>query len=148
MLRLPAVPALIAVLALLTLLLSTPPASAQIYKWKDAHGTLQYTQSPPPEGVKFQTIKTSGSDAPLAAPAPAPAGNSAESETAEPAAKPMADTPENRSKMCVDLRANLAALNGSAPVVMAQNGKTVALDADQRKQQAAAAQAQLQQYCQ
>lgn len=146
MLRLPPVPALTPLLLLLAL--NTSPASAQAYKWKDAHGIVQYTQSPPPEGVKYQQIKTASSDAPLVA--PAPAARPVDNDTAEPtaAAKPMADTPENRSKMCAALRANLAALNGSTPVVMAQNGKTVALDADQRKQQTAATQAQLQQYCQ
>jgi hypothetical protein len=59
----------------------------------------------------------------------------------------VADTPENRSKLCETLKTNLAALQGSGPVVMQQNGKPVALEGDQRKQQTASAQAQYDQYC-
>jgi hypothetical protein len=46
------------------------------------------------------------------------------------------------------LKSNLAALQGAGPVVMQQNGKTTALDDDQRKQQAGTTQAQYDQYCQ
>jgi hypothetical protein len=60
----------------------------------------------------------------------------------------VADTPENRSKMCESLKANLAALQGSGPVVMQQDGKATALDTAQRKQQLDAAQGQYNQYCQ
>ena len=60
----------------------------------------------------------------------------------------VADTPENRSKLCMGLKANLAALQGHSQVVMQQGNKTVALNADQRKQQIDTAQAQIQQYCQ
>jgi hypothetical protein len=60
----------------------------------------------------------------------------------------VADTPENRSKMCDTLKANLTALQGDGPVVMQQDGKTVALDDAQRKQQVAAAQTQFDQFCQ
>ena len=134
----------------LALLLLAPLASAQIYTWTDAGGTVHYAQAPPPEGTKYKEVKTSGSLQPQAAPAPvvaADSGGSSSEGSAEPP-KPVTDTPENRSKLCTSLKSNLAALNGNAPVVMQVNGKTTALDDSQRKQQATTAQSQYQQYCQ
>ncbi|HEY2345211.1 MAG TPA: DUF4124 domain-containing protein [Xanthomonadaceae bacterium] len=36
-----------------------PPPSNVVYKWKDEHGISQYSQQPPPKGVKFETIENS-----------------------------------------------------------------------------------------
>ena len=135
----------------LALLLLAPLATAQVYKWTDAGGTVHYAQAPPPEGTKYKEVKTSGSVQPQAVPAPvatadSSGGGSSEGGTESP--KPVTDTPENRNKLCASLKSNLAALNGSAPVVMQVNGKTTALDDSQRKQQATTAQSQYQQYCQ
>ena len=131
------------------LLLLTPLAFAQVFKWTDAGGTVHYSETPPAAGVNYKLIKTSGSADPIATPAPVadPVDNPDES-TATTAAKPMTDTPENRSKLCTSLKANLTALQGNAPVVMQQDGKNVSLDDSQRKVQTATAQAQYEQYCQ
>jgi hypothetical protein len=131
------------------LLLLAPLATAQVYKWTDASGTVHYSEAPPAQGTNFKQVKTTGTAAPLVAPAKANGeGSQGQSEpTSEPAA-PVADTPENRSKLCESLKANLAALQGSGPVVMQENGKATALDGDQRKQQVAAAKSQYDQYCQ
>ncbi|GAB2557369.1 DUF4124 domain-containing protein [Rhodanobacter koreensis] len=130
------------------LLLLAPLATAQVYKWTDASGTVHYSQDAPPQGTKYKQVTTTGTVDPIAAPA-TPAAAQANSEaTATSATAPVADTPENRSKFCVSLKSNLAALQGSAPVVMQVNGKTTALDDDQRKQQAGTTQAQYDQYCQ
>lgn len=128
------------------LLLAPLAATAQVYKWTDASGTVHYSEMPPAQGTKFSKVTTTGTVQPLAPPAPAQAS----STDAAPAAAParMADTPENRSTMCTSLKSNLAALQGSGPVVMQQNGKATALDDSQRKQQTSAAQAQYDQYCQ
>ena len=128
------------------LLLLAPLATAQVYKWTDAGGTVHYSQDAPPQGTKFSKVTTTGTVQPLAPPAPAQAGNTA----ATPATAPvqMADTPENRSTMCASLKSNLAALQGTGPVVMQQDGKATALDDAQRKQQTSATQAQYDQYCQ
>ncbi|MBB6187343.1 DUF4124 domain-containing protein [Rhodanobacter sp. MP7CTX1] len=132
-----------------TLLLLAPLANAQVYKWTDAGGTVHYSQSPPAEGTKFNKVKTNGSVEPLVAPAPAPAANAAQATTAPAApAAPIADTPENRHTLCESLKSNIAALQGSAPVVMQQGDKSTALDDSQRKEQTGSAQAQYQQYCQ
>ncbi len=130
------------------LLLLAPLATAQVYKWTDASGTVHYSEAPPVQGTNYKEVKTNGTVAALAAPAPSSRENSEGSnEPAEPA-KPVADTPENRAKLCVSLKSNLAALQGSGPVVMQQDGKPTALDDAQRKQQASSAQNQYNQYCQ
>lgn len=128
------------------LLLLIPAVSAQIYKWKDASGTVHYSEAPPPQGTKFEKIHTSGSAEPVAAP-PASENNAPEGGSLESPAQTVADTPENRAKLCSSLKSNLSALQGSGPVVMEQDGKPQALDSAQRKQQIATAQAQYDQYC-
>jgi hypothetical protein len=128
------------------LLLLAQIATAQVYKWTDAHGTIHYSETPPPaaQGANYKKVKANGSVEPLVAPAPAASSPVA----AAPPAPPVADTPENRNKMCDSLRANLSALQGNGPVVMQEGGKAVALDGTQRRQQTDAAQSQYQQYCQ
>jgi hypothetical protein len=133
------------------LLSASTLADAQVYKWTDAGGTVHYSQTPPDQGTKYKEVKTTGTVEPLVSPPAQPAASTdAESANSQPAAPsaPVADTPENRQKMCTSLKANLSALQGSGPVVMRQDGKTVALDGDQRKQQADAAQAQIDRFCQ
>lgn len=129
------------------LLLLAAQVNAQVYKWTDASGTTHYSEAPPAQGIKFSKVTTTGTAEPLEKPttteAPDPNG------AMEPSVpqKPVADTPENRSKLCNSLKANLATLQSKGSVVMQRDGKTIALDSDQRKQQADAAQAQFNQYC-
>ena len=129
------------------LLLLIPAVSAQVYKWKDASGTVHYSEAPPPQGTKFEKIHTSGSAEPVAAPPAAPVNEAPEGGSLEGPTQKVADTPENRAKLCSSLKSNLGALQGSGPVVMEQDGKPQALDDAQRKQQIATAQAQYDQYC-
>ena len=132
------------------LLLLAPLATAQVYKWTDASGTVHYSEAPPVQGTNYKEVKTIGTVTPLAAPT-RDTGEGDGKRSSEPSlepAKPLADTPENRTKLCDSLKSNLAALQGSGPVVMQQDGKATALDTDQRKQQASAAQSQYDQYCQ
>lgn len=129
------------------LFLLAPLALAQAYKWTDAHGTIHFSETPPPTGTNYKKIRTNGSADPLVAPAPAASSGGSLEATPSAPAQPVADTPENREKLCSTLKANLAALQGQGPVVMQQGGKNVALDTSQRTQQISAAQAQFQQYC-
>ena len=108
---------------------------------------MHYSEAPPAQGTKFSKVTTTGTVQPLSPPASA-ASAAGSSEASAAPAQPVADTPENRTKLCGSLKANITALQGSGPVVMQQNGKTVALDAGQRKQQATAAQSQYDLYCQ
>ncbi len=131
------------------LLLLAPLATAEVYKWTDANGTVHYSEAPPAQGTKFSKVTTTGTVEPLSKPA-------AESDTEDantsnepaPAPKTVADTPENRKALCESLKSNLATLHGSGPVLMEKDGKQSALDAAQRKQQIDTAQAQYDEYCQ
>jgi hypothetical protein len=135
------------------LLLVAPLACAQVYKWTDAHGTTHYSESPPPTGTKYSQVSVnSGSSAPAADNTP-PATSSNSSNTSQSTAAPappstVADTPENRAKLCASLKTNIATLQGSGPVVMTgTGGQQQLLNADQRKQQLDASQSQYNQYC-
>ena len=129
------------------LLALTPLASAQVYKWTDATGTVHYSEAPPTQGKNYQKIKTNGTVEPLV-PSDATPVTDSKPDVAPASAQPVADTPENRGKMCDALKANLTTLQGKGPVVMQKDGKTVALDEAQRNQQIGAAQTQYQQFCQ
>ncbi|MGC1549275.1 MAG: DUF4124 domain-containing protein [Rhodanobacter sp.] len=131
----------------LALLLLAPLVSAQAYKWTDAHGTVHYSETPPPAGTKYSQVTLSGAEVSATQPAAADA-SAKSSNNAQPAtASTVADTPDNHAKFCATVKTNLDMLNGSGPVVMQLDGQQKLIDADQRKQQADAAQAQYQQYC-
>lgn len=131
------------------LLLVAPLAAAQAYKWTDVGGTVHYSDAPPPQGTKYNKVTTSGSVEPLAAPEPSNSNNSEPKSDSQPQAKPqpMADTPENRTKLCANLKNNMETLKSSGPVVMQDGDQQKVMNTDQRKQQQAAAEAQYQQYC-
>ena len=131
------------------LLMLAPLATAQVYKWTDAKGTVHYSEGPPPQGTAYSQVRTTGTVEPLVKPAATTASDSSgrSSESTLDATKPMADTPDNRKSLCVSLKANLGALNGEGPVVMQQDGRTTTLNAAQRQQQLSNTQAQYDQYC-
>lgn len=136
-------------LTAIALLLLAPLAIGQAYKWTDASGTVHYSDNPPPKGVQAKRITTSGSVQPLAEPAKPSAGNtSTESQpSSQQAQQPMADTPENRKKLCGTLKGNLDILRDKRPVVVQEGKDQKVLDDTQRKQQQATAEAQYKQYC-
>jgi Domain of unknown function (DUF4124) len=131
------------------LLLVAPLVAAQAYKWTDANGTVHYSDAPPPQGTKYNKVTTSGTVEPLAAPTASTGSTEPSSDAAKPAPpqQPMVDSPENRAKLCTTLKANIDTLKGSGPVVMEEDGQQKVINADQRLQQQATAQAQYQQYC-
>lgn len=137
----------------LVLLLVAPLVSAQVYKWTDAKGTTHYSETPPPIGTKYTQVNVAASDdggAASSSSSEAPANASAasnSSSTSNDQPQTMADTPENRAKLCSQLKVSINTLSGSAPVVQQQNGQQTLLNADQRKQQLAASQSQYQMYC-
>jgi hypothetical protein len=129
------------------LLLIAPLACAQVFKWTDAHGTVHYSQTPPPNGTRYSRVTVTGTVEPVA---PANAESNTEpSPDATPAQdnQAVADTPANRKKLCASLKSNLGALQGDQPVIMQVDGQQKVIDAAQRKQQLDAAQAQYRQYC-
>lgn len=136
----------------LALLLVAPLACAQVYKWTDAHGTVHYSETPPPTGTKYSQVSVNtGSSAPAgegSTPAAAPSSSNASTQAnSNTPQAPVEDTPENRAKLCSSLKANIGTLQGSGPVVMSNGGQQQLLNADQRKQQLDASQSQYSQYC-
>lgn len=128
------------------LLLLAPLAMAQAYKWTDASGTVHYADSPPPKGTQFKRVTTTGTVESAASPAAAEKPSSA-STSMEPPPKPVADTPENRTKLCTTLKSNLELLRSKQPVVTQEGGQQKLLDDTQRKQQQATAEGQYKQFC-
>ncbi len=131
------------------LLLLAPLAMAQAYKWTDANGTVHYSDTPPPKGTQVKRITTTGTVQPLAQPAHAASGESQGNAEAAPAApaQPVADTPENRKKLCGTLKSNLDILRDKKPVVVQEGNQSRVLDDAQRKQQQTTAESQYKQYC-
>ena len=68
------------------------PASAQMYKWVDANGKVQYSDKPPPSNVKTEKLREASR-----APSP-PAANEAKDEAAKDAAKAEPKTPAEREQ--------------------------------------------------
>ena len=129
----------------IALLLLASAATAQVYKWTDAHGTVHYSETPPSQGTKYKSLAPSGGEQAVAAPAPHDNPDAAKAPAAT-ASAPMADTPANRARLCATLKANLDVLNGGDATVV-QDGQAQPLDDTQRRQQIFAAQAQYKQYC-
>ena len=135
-----------------TLLLLAPLALAQqVYKWTDASGSVHYSDTPPPKGSTSKKITLSGiaqsSSAEPAKAGSAPARSSGESPEQVTPKQPVADTPENRKKLCGTLKSNLEILRDKKPVVVQEGNQAKVLDDAQRKQQQTTAEAQYKQYC-
>ncbi|HYQ25529.1 DUF4124 domain-containing protein [Stenotrophomonas sp.] len=115
-------------LGCLLLLASANALAGPVYKWKDAKGVTQYSETPP-AGAKYETR------------AQARGGQASAPEAAE--AKPV---PEQ----CSTARANAALLGGSAPVMQDTDGDgkaDTALTPEQRTAQTALAEAAIKAYC-
>jgi hypothetical protein len=133
----------------LALLLVAPLVSAQVYKWVDAKGTTHFSETPPSAGTKYSQVNIASSDAEAAASSSTALPVNAPNVPTDSGSQPqvMTDTPENRAKLCTQLKGSIDALTGSAPVVEQQNGQQTLLNPDQRKQQLDASQSQYQLYC-
>ncbi|WMJ67761.1 DUF4124 domain-containing protein [Stenotrophomonas sp. 24(2023)] len=115
-------------LGCLLLLASAPVVAAPVYKWKDANGVTQYSETPP-AGKAFETREQ----------ARGPASRASTAETTE------TPVPEQ----CANARANLALLDGKGPVVVRDaEGKAAApLTEEQRATQRGLADAAIKAYC-
>jgi hypothetical protein len=72
----------------LFLLLLAMPLQAQMYKWVDANGKVQYTDKPPPAGAKSEAVKNRSSSVsgPAEAPGAAAKGGAAKADAKSGAA--------------------------------------------------------------
>ncbi len=120
-------------------------AGDPVYKWKDANGQSHYSQQPP-EGIKYQTITTSGD---TAVSAPATNGETA----AAPAASALGQGPTpaqtSRPQLCDMARKNVDVLTNRPAVSMDINGtgKAQPLTPEQQNAQLVIAKQQVAQVC-
>lgn len=84
-------------LAATLVLFAALPASAQIYKWLDKNGKVQYSDTPPPSNIKAETLRAHSS-APSAPAASAATTGANKDGTAKDAAKAGAKTPAEQEQ--------------------------------------------------
>lgn len=134
-------------------LLAMPCATAgDVYRWADASGVVHFSDAPPPKGTPFKIMDMQTGV--TRDPAPATAASSAATTTATAATADTAadqpatvkDTPANRAKLCSSLQTNIDLLSSDQPLTVNATS-TEPLSAEDRATQLAAAQAQLNQYC-
>jgi hypothetical protein len=134
----------------LALLLSAPTFAA--YKWVDAEGNVQYTQTPPPG---MNSSKVTPPPAP-SMPTPDAKKPAAEKKTDPAAAAPAANTEEDekvaavRKANCEKAKSHMQALNVGAPMLLAdpQNPEKFVIMSDEvRKQKNAETQAHIDNFC-
>ncbi|MBR0565197.1 DUF4124 domain-containing protein [Azoarcus sp. L1K30] len=150
---------------LMLALLAALPASAEIYKWKDADGKVHFSDTPPPSGA----VKTIREAAPASArPAGTQDGKSAdaskpktlaekelefrqrraaEAEAQAKAEKESADAAQ-RKRACEDARSNLAALNSGQRIGRyGSDGQRVILDDAARAEEETRVRKQVDDFC-
>lgn len=130
----------------LAILLATATVAAQVYKWVDKDGKVQYSDSPPPASAgKTEPKKMETAPATTAAPANAPGKSLQErakdydkrrSETAEKTKKD--DEAQKNAEVdqenCRDARAALADLESGRPISRANaNGERAFMTDEQRQ---------------
>lgn len=134
-------------LAVSLLLLAATAHAQTVYTWKDAKGVTHYSDAPPKQAKA--TVRTvSGQPAPAAAPAVATTRSATLAATAPSAAR-TANEAAGQAR-CAQARANLTALQGTAPVGLDadRDGKPDStLSADDRAAQVASMQAAIQRDC-
>jgi Domain of unknown function (DUF4124) len=84
------------------MLLSTLPAHATQWKWKDSSGRLQYSDLPPPSSVPDKDILTRPNATVRLAPVPAPGSSGAAGTELKPAAKATDPELEARKRKAED----------------------------------------------
>ena len=147
-------------ICLLVLLAAAATLSAQTYKWKDASGTTQYSDTPPPPGARDvqQMRKVPLSSAPAAAGTTQtkPAADAEAEFRKRMAARQDADAKqakaqeeeEMRARNCEQAKNHLAALeSGNRVARYLPSGERVALDDSERETAKVEAQKAVQSWC-
>lgn len=133
-------------LACLILVPVVSMAANQVYRWKDANGVVHFADAPPPHGTNYKVINVdTGTARDPVAPAPAasvpkPAADAAASS------KTVADTPENRAKLCAQLQSNIDVLK-SSQIVTGSPDSTTPMTAEERASRLATAESQFKAFC-
>lgn len=125
----------------MVLLHAASVGAQEAYKWTDANGTVHYTQQPPPKGVATAHMKISQSGATSSSVDPVGAKAGAANELKE------ANVRQSKH-MCEVARSNLEMLKGGGMITSGDDITSAKqLDADQRQQAVATAQADIDRYC-
>jgi hypothetical protein len=135
--------------------LAATSAEARMYKWTDAEGNVQYTQTPPP-GFDAERIAPAAPP-PTPRPAPAPATPAEEPQGDEPgegAVPQEARTPDpaevaaQRAERCAKARDALTKLQATGRVRVTQaDGTTVVMPEEERQANIDKAQQQIEKHC-
>ena len=147
-------------ICLLVLLAAVATVSAQTYKWKDANGTVQYSDTPPPAGARDvqQMRKGVASTVPSAAGTTQPKPvTDAEAEfrkrlaarqDAEAKQAKAQEEEEMRARNCDQAKTHLAALeSGNRVARYLPSGERVSLDDSERETAKVEAQKAIQTWC-
>ncbi len=121
-------------------------AMAALYKWTDANGVVQYSATPPPTGVEFETIR--GAPPPSQDPDEAmeELRNKLKAAESEGGAEPTRE--ELFAKNCELAKQNLETLLSDSPVVVSNpDGSKTPLDDDARAAQTEQAQKDVEYFC-
>ncbi len=139
-------PTLLIMLAVLALMLPMS-ASAQVYKWKDANGTTHFSQMPPPQGVKYQSIHTrADADQPRTSTPDRPQGDNGDATNAQDGAQNGRSAQLKR--FCAQLKSNIALLQSNQSLQrMGNDGKTTQVNDQVRAQQLKQQQQRYNAYC-
>jgi hypothetical protein len=132
------------------------PVQAQVYKWIDSTGQVQYTQMPPPEGVESVRIE---SEPPLAQEPSATITSPQERlQASEEQKKKQAEASTDKElqaeieriskQNCSTARNNLEQLNRSGQIrYRTADGEVLHLSEEQRQQRIEEAQGQIKEFC-
>ncbi len=156
-------------LLLATLLLSSPAHTEDVYKWVNKDNEVQYTQMPPPHGIRAIRIQSKAPDAedsnddaasaPEAEASPPDTEQAAEdapeAETAEaPAGDEQAETPDRDEVLsrasqenCEKARRNLENLNRGNVRLRTSSGEVIRLTEEERQQKIVETNAQIELFC-
>lgn len=156
-------------LLLATLLLSSPAHAEDVYKWVNKDNEVQYTQMPPPHGIKAIRIQSKAPDtedsnddaasAPEAEASPPDTEQAAEdtpeAETAEaPDGDEQAETPDRNEVLsrasqenCEKARRNLENLNRGNVRLRTSSGEVIRLTEEERQQKIVETNAQIELFC-
>jgi hypothetical protein len=142
---------------LIVLLVAATGLHAQTYKWKDASGRIQYSDSPPPPGAKeVQRLSTGAGAAPAPATKQKPLADQdadfrkrlAERQEAEAKQAKAQEEEQVRSRNCEQARGQAASLEtGGRMVRLNEKGERITLDDAERDRALADARKQIEQWC-
>lgn len=134
------------------LILFAGQGHAEIYKWKDAEGNVQYTQHPPPVGADSEKLNiSSGTVTPTPPPAaeePADDTGKQKGATQEPQTKELtAEQKAEIERKCNSIRTRLQSLQRPRVSTVDEEGNRVRLTEEERQAQIKEATSLLEEHC-